>query len=158
MNEVWRKAINVIKCNLGKVNLKAMLLGRFPNYAGGLPSASSRGTSWLVYTVACFQFFAKCCHNSLCLPFCAVVFTLPQTMATLWTNNSLSTGFYDESSQPDALLSTESSVPSSPPCIASSAPQSSSTVSVPVAIRVPDPAFLVHVVNAVKAFLVCFAW
>ena len=45
MNEVWRKAINVIKCNLGKVNLEAMLLSRFPSYAGGLPNASSRGTS-----------------------------------------------------------------------------------------------------------------
>ena len=75
MNEVWRKAINVIKCNLGKVNLEAMLLGRFPSYAGGLPNASSRGTSWLVYAVACLQFFAKCCHNSLCLPFCAVFYS-----------------------------------------------------------------------------------
>ena len=75
-------------------------------------------------------------------------------MATLWTNNSLSTGFYDESSQPDAPLSTDSFVPSLPPCMANSAPQSSSTVSVPVAVSVPDPAFLVLVVNTVKAFLV----
>ena len=75
-------------------------------------------------------------------------------MTTLWTNNSLSAGFYDESSQPDALLSTKSSVPSCPPCMANSAPQSSSTVSVPVAISVPNPTFLALVVNAAKAFLV----
>ena len=37
MNEVWRKAISVIKCNLGKVNHEAMLLGRFPSYAWGCP-------------------------------------------------------------------------------------------------------------------------
>ena len=67
--------INVIKCNLGKVNLEAMLLGRFPSYAGGLPNASSRGTSWLVYAVACLQFFTKCCHNSLYLPFGAVFYS-----------------------------------------------------------------------------------
>ena len=45
-------------------------------------------------------------------------------------------------------------MPSSPLCIVSSAPQSSSTVSVPVAVSVPDPAFLVLVVNTVKVFLV----
>ena len=38
--------------------------------------------------------------------------------------------------------------------MANSGPQSSSTVSIPVAVSVPDPAFLVLVVNAVKAFLV----
>ena len=92
--------------------------------------------------------------TTVCACHFVLFFTLPQTMTTLWTNNSLSAGFYDESSQPDALLSTDSSVPSSPPCMANSAPQSSSTVSVPVAVSVPDPAFLALVVIAVKAFLV----
>ena len=59
-------------------------------------------------------------------------------MTARWTNNSLSAGFYDENSQPDAFLSTESSVPSSPPCMADSAPQSSSTVSIPVAASVDN--------------------
>ena len=92
--------------------------------------------------------------TTVCACHLVLFFTLPQTMTTLWTNNSLSASFYDESSQPDALLSTESSVPSCRPCMANSAPQSSSAVSVPVAVSVPDPAFLGLVVNAVKAFLV----
>jgi len=65
------------------------------------------------------------------------------------TNNSLSAGFQDGNSQPDAIVSTESSVPSPPPCVANSAPWSSLTVSVPVAASVPDPAFLALVVDVV---------
>ena len=57
-----------------------------------------------------------------CWPFCAVFFLLPQTMTAYRTNNSLSVGFQDRNSQPDAIVSTKSSVPSPPPCVANSAP------------------------------------
>ena len=86
MNEVWRKAINVIKCNLGKVNLEAMLLGRFPSYAGDGPMPVA-GAPRDLY----MQFFAKCCHNSLCLPFWAVFhsfsnndYSLNQEQSVCW--------------------------------------------------------------------------
>ena len=60
-------AENVAKCNLGKVNLEAMLVSSFSSYAGGWLNASSRGSSWLVYAVACLQLFVKRYRNSLLL-------------------------------------------------------------------------------------------
>lgn len=44
------KPTNLVKYNLGKVNLKAML---------GWPNAISRSTLWLVYADACLQFNEK---------------------------------------------------------------------------------------------------
>ena len=52
------------KCDLGKVNLKVMLVSSFPNYKrGGLMPLA--GAPCGLYAVACSQFFAKCYHNSL---------------------------------------------------------------------------------------------
>ena len=71
MNEVWRKAINVIKCNLGKVNRKAMLLGRFPNYAGGCPVPLA-GAPHDLYT----QLLAFSSSQSVATTVCACHFVL----------------------------------------------------------------------------------
>ena len=63
-NQVFNKNVATSKCNLGKVNLKAMLVCSFPSYTRGdlMPLAGApRG----LYTVACLQFFAKCYCNSL---------------------------------------------------------------------------------------------
>ena len=53
---------NKAKCNLGKVNLEAMLVSSFPNYerVGPMPLT---GAPCGLYVVACLQFFAKCCRN-----------------------------------------------------------------------------------------------
>ena len=74
-------------------------------------------------------------------------------MTACRTHNSLSAGFQDKNSQPGAFLSTESSVPSPPLCVANSAPQSSLTIPIPVAAIVPDLTFLALVVDAAKASL-----
>ena len=54
-------------------------------------------------------------------------------MSARRTNNCLSASFFDENSQPDAILSVEPSVPTSPSTVANFSPQSLFTVSVPVA-------------------------
>ena len=56
--------IYVAKCNLGKVNREAMLVSSFSSYTvGGLMPPA--GAPQDLYTVACLQFFTKCCCNSL---------------------------------------------------------------------------------------------
>ena len=54
--------INVAKCNLGKVNLETMLVCSFSCYTGGGPMPLAGAPR---EAVACLQFFAKCCCNSL---------------------------------------------------------------------------------------------
>ena len=61
-------SLNVAKCNLGKVNLKAMLASSFPSYTGGGPMPLA-GAPRDLCAVACLKFFAKCCCNSLLLFF-----------------------------------------------------------------------------------------
>ena len=74
--------INVAKCNLGKVNLETILVCSFFCYTGGGPMPLA-GTPRDLYTqlLACLQFFAKCCCNSLLFA-CHSVFFL-QTAAIL---------------------------------------------------------------------------
>ena len=67
----------VAKCNLGKVNLEAMLVSSFPSYAGGGPMPLA-GAPCDVYTqFVCLQLFAKCCSNSLLLAFHFVLCFFP---------------------------------------------------------------------------------
>ena len=51
---VITKTLNVAKCNLGKVNLKAMLVSSFPNYTRGGPMPLAGATRDLhVQLLAC---------------------------------------------------------------------------------------------------------
>ena len=58
-------SFRVAKCNLGQVNLEAMLVSSFSSYTGGGPMPLA-GAPRDLYTqlLACI-FFAKCCCNSL---------------------------------------------------------------------------------------------
>ena len=50
----------VAKCNLGKVNLEAMLVTSFPSYTRGGPMPPAGATrDFYIYAVACLWFFAK---------------------------------------------------------------------------------------------------
>ena len=53
------KPTNVVKYNLDKVKLKAMLVSAVFPAMLGWPNSFCRGTSWLVYADACFQFKDK---------------------------------------------------------------------------------------------------
>ena len=111
---------NVAKCNLGKVNLEAMLVSK------------------VLLLFACQFVLWSCLLFSAC------------TMTTRRTNNSLAARFDGEHSSSDTLLQAESSGPSSVSSVANSAPQTSSTVSAPVvAAGVHDPALIAAIVDAV---------
>ena len=71
MNEVWRKASNVIKFNLSKVNLEAMLVSSFPSYAGDGPM-SLAGVTCDLYT----QLLACSSSQSVATTVCACHFVL----------------------------------------------------------------------------------
>ena len=71
--------INVAKCNLGKVNLETMLVCSFSCYTGGGPMPLAGAPR---EAVACLQFFAKCCCNSLLFA-CHSVFFFWQTAVIL---------------------------------------------------------------------------
>ena len=58
-------SLNVAKCNLGKVNLEAMLVSSFPSYTRGGLMPLAGAPCDLYNAVDCLQFFAKCCCNSL---------------------------------------------------------------------------------------------
>ena len=151
--------INVAKCNLGKVNLEAMLVSCFPSYSRGGPMPLA-GAPRDLYTqlLACSSSqsvvaIACCLRASLCFGFACLLFSAC-TMTTRRTNNSLAARLDGENSSSDTLLQAESSGPSSLASAANSAPQTSSTVSAPVvAAGVHDPALIAAIVDAVKASL-----
>ena len=145
------------KCNLGKVNLEAMLVSSFPSYTRGGPIPLARAPRDL-YTqlLACSSSqsvvpIACCLRAILCSGFCLLAVSAC-TMTARRTNNSLAASLdRGENSPSDTLLHAESSIPSSPASAANSAPQSSSTVSAPVvAAGVHDPALIAVIVDAVK--------
>ena len=58
--------LHVAKCNLGKVNLEAMLVSSFPSYfRGGLMPLAGVPHDLYTQLLACLQFFAKCYCNGL---------------------------------------------------------------------------------------------
>ena len=87
-----KQKFKVAKCNLGKVNLKAMLVSSFPNYAGGGPMPLA-GVPHDLYTklLACSSspsVFAMdlflACH------FCAVFFpALPTSLLQVQVHVSI---------------------------------------------------------------------
>ena len=153
------RSFYVAKCNLGKVNLEAMLVSSFPSYtrSGPMPLTGAPrdlhtqllacSSSQSVVAIAC------CLRASLCFGFCLLAVS-DCTMTTRWTNNSLAASLDRENLPSDTLLQAELSVPSLPASAANSLPQSSSTVSAPVvAAGVHDPALITVIVDAVKASL-----
>ena len=58
---------NVAKCNLGEVNLEAMLVSSFSSYSGDGPMPLAGAPRDFVYPVACLQFLAKCFAIGCCL-------------------------------------------------------------------------------------------
>ena len=73
-NITQQSFIMSLKCNLGIVNLEAMLVSSFPNNAGG----GMMHLAGHLMTVACLQFFATSISQSLvvCLPFqCCFIFS-----------------------------------------------------------------------------------
>ena len=86
--------INVAKCNLGKVNLEAMLVSCFPSYSRGGPMPLA-GAPRDLYTqlLACSSSqsvvaIACCLHAILCSGFCLLAVSAC-TMTARRTNNSL---------------------------------------------------------------------
>ena len=149
------------KCNLGKVNLEAILVSSFPSNTRGGPLPLA-GAPRDLYAVACLQFFAKCSCSSLPLLFACLsvlwffscLLFLACTMTARRTNNSLGASLDREISPSDPLLQAESFVPLLPASAATSVQQSPSTVSAPVvAASVYDPALIAAIVDAVKASL-----
>ena len=143
--------INVAKCNLGKVNLEAMLVSCFPSYIRGGPM-SLAGAPRDLYTqlLACSSSqsvvaIACCLRAILCSGFCLLAVSAC-TMTARRTNNSLAASLDGENSSSDTLLQAELSG------LANSAPQTSSTVSTPVvAAGVHNSTLIAAIVDAVKA-------
>ena len=67
----------VVKCNLGKVNLEAMLVSSFSCYTGGGPMPLAGAPSDL-YTqlLACSSLQRVFQKLAACMPFCALVFSI----------------------------------------------------------------------------------
>ena len=149
---------NVAKCNLGKVNLEAMLVSCFPSYSRGGPMPLA-GAPRDLYTqlLACSSSqsvvaIACCLRASLCFGFACLLFSAC-TMTARRTNNSLAARLDGENSSLDTLLQAESSGPLSLASAANSAPQTSSVSAPVVAADVHDPALIAAIVDAVKASL-----
>ena len=144
---------NVAKCNLGKVNLEAMLVSY--SRSGLMPLAGVPRDLYM-QLLACSSLqsvvaIACCLHASLCFGFACLLFSTC-TMTARRTNNSLAARLDGENS--DTLLQAESSGPSLLTSATKSAPQTSSTVSAPiVAAGVHDPALIAAIVDAMKASL-----
>ena len=66
-----------LKCNLGKVNLEAMLVSSFPSYTRGGPMHLAGASRDLYTQLLCLQFFAKCCCNSLLFAYQFVLWFFP---------------------------------------------------------------------------------
>ena len=75
----------VAKCNLGKVNPKAMLVSSFPSHTRGGPMPlAGASRDYCTYAVACLQFFAKCYCNSLLLECQFVLWFFPIPPLEVW--------------------------------------------------------------------------
>ena len=78
-------SLNVAKCNLGKVNLEAMLVSSFPSYTRGGPMPLA-GAPRDLYSqlLACSSSQSvvaiACCFK----PFCALVFSHPALPLKVW--------------------------------------------------------------------------
>ena len=137
--------INVAKCNLGKVNLEAMLVSCFPSYSRGGPMPLAGAPRDALQLLACSS--SQSVVAIAVLWFCLLAVSAC-TMTARRTNNSLAASLDGENSSSDTLLHAESSG------LANSAPQTSSTVSAPVvAAGVHNSTLIAAIVDAVKASL-----
>ena len=114
------------KCNLGKVNLEAMLVSSFPSYTRGgpMPLAGAPrdlymqllacSSSQRVVAIACYL------RAILCFGFCLLAVSACTTTACR-TNHSLAASLDGENSLPYTLPHAKPSVPSSPASAANSA-------------------------------------
>ena len=111
--------LNVAKCNLGKVNLEAMLVSSFPSYTwGGLMPLAGAPCDSYMQLLACSSSqsvvaIACCLRAILCFGFCLLTVSACTTTARR-TTNTLAASLDGKNWLPYTLLHAKSSVPSSP--------------------------------------------
>ena len=74
-------SLNVANCNLGKVNLEAMLVSCFPNYSRGSPMPLAGHL--VTYICSCLLAVLRKVLLQLlavCVPVCALVFPIPPSL------------------------------------------------------------------------------
>ena len=96
--------INVAKCNLGKVNLEAMLVSCFPSYSRGGQMPLAGAPRDALQLLACSS--SQSVVAIAVLWFCLLAVSAC-TMTARRTNNSLATSLDGENSSSDTLLQAE---------------------------------------------------